>query len=48
MLTRLRDEGRLGFKSGEGFQTWTPEQAKASNEELTRGLIAVIRALGRL
>lgn len=48
MLTRLKDEGKLGFKSGEGFQTWSQEQVKRSNEELTRGLIAVCRALGRL
>lgn len=47
MMTELMESGKLGFKSGEGFQTWTPEEVKASNENLTKGLIAVIRALDR-
>jgi len=29
LLRRLVDEGRLGMKSGEGFQRWTPEQQAA-------------------
>ena len=48
MLTELMESGKLGFKSGEGFQKWSKEDVKKSNEELTRGLIAVSRALGRL
>ena len=42
------EHGKLGFKSGEGFQPWSEERIKESNENLTRGLITVTRALGRL
>lgn len=48
LLASLMEQGKLGFKSGEGFQTWSAEEIAASNENLNRGLIAVIRALGRL
>ncbi len=48
LLVRLMEDGKLGFKSGEGFQTWSKEQIEQSNAELTRGLISVIRSLGRL
>lgn len=48
LLTELMEAGKLGFKSGEGFQKWTQEEAKQSNENLTRGLIAVMKALDRL
>lgn len=48
MMVDLMDQGKLGFKTGEGFQTWTPEEIKESNANLTRGLIQVARALGRL
>ena len=48
LMVQLMDEGKLGFKTGEGFQLWSPGQVKASNEPLTRGLIQVSRALGRL
>lgn len=39
-LDRLIDEGRLGFKSGEGFRKWTPEQQRALRERLTNHLKA--------
>lgn len=42
LLTRLRDEGRLGFKSGEGFYKWTPEQIKKCNEDLNEYLIKML------
>ncbi len=48
MLTDLMESGKLGFKSGEGFQKWSEEDIKATNENLTKSLIAVIRSLGRL
>lgn len=48
MLTDLMDIGKLGFKSGEGFQTWSEEEIRENNKNLTKGLIAVIRSLGRL
>jgi 3-hydroxybutyryl-CoA dehydrogenase len=34
--------GHLGFKSGKGFQNWTPEQTEQSNKSLREYLIKVI------
>lgn len=42
LLKKLRDEGKLGFKSGEGFQTWTKEQTARSNAELNEYLIRML------
>ena len=42
LLTKLRNEGKLGFKTGEGFQTWTAEQIKASNEGLNEYLVKML------
>ena len=39
-LDRLIAEGRLGFKSGEGFRKWTPEQQAALRERVTKHLKA--------
>ncbi len=39
LLTENINKGNLGFKSGEGFQKWTPEQIKQSRERLTAYLI---------
>lgn len=36
------DAGELGFKSGKGFQEWTPEQIVNSRKQLTEYLIKVI------
>jgi len=48
MLKEMVAQGELGFKSGKGLRTWTGEEIQASRENLTNGLIAVMRALGRL
>jgi 3-hydroxybutyryl-CoA dehydrogenase len=34
LLTRLKNEGKLGFKSGEGFRKWTEAEKKQSVEGL--------------
>jgi 3-hydroxybutyryl-CoA dehydrogenase len=36
--------GKLGMKTGEGFRTWTPEQANEVRERLRRYLAAQARA----
>jgi 3-hydroxybutyryl-CoA dehydrogenase len=39
-LDRLVETGRLGFKSGEGFRNWSPEQQAALRERVTNHLRA--------
>jgi len=39
-LDRLIEQGHLGFKSGEGFRKWTPEQQAALRERVTKHLKA--------
>ncbi|MBO7739382.1 MAG: 3-hydroxyacyl-CoA dehydrogenase family protein [Oscillospiraceae bacterium] len=43
MLAKLREEGKLGFKSGEGFQSWTPEQIAESNAALNEYLVRMLK-----
>lgn len=42
LLTKMKDEGKMGFKSGEGFYKWTPEQIKKCNEDLNAYLIKML------
>lgn len=42
LLKKLRDEGKIGFKTGEGFQSWTPEQAARSIAALNEYLIKML------
>lgn len=42
LLKQLKDTGKLGFKSGEGFQTWTQEEIEKSKRELNEYLIKMI------
>jgi len=42
ILKEKVEAGDLGFKTGKGFQEWTPEQAKKSNDGLRDYLIKVL------
>ena len=42
LLKQLRDEGKLGFKTGEGFQTWTDEEKAKSAADLNEYLIKML------
>ncbi len=42
LLKQMLDEGKLGFKSGEGFYSWTPEEISACNEGLNSYLIRML------
>jgi len=43
LLAEKVRHGELGFKTGKGYQDWTPEQIRASRERLQEYLIAVIK-----
>lgn len=42
LLKELNETGKLGFKSGEGFQKWTPEDIEKSKKGLNEYLIKMI------
>lgn len=42
LLSQLVSEGKLGYKTGEGFQTWTAEETRASSAALNRYLIRML------
>ena len=42
LLAELKDAGKIGFKTGEGFQAWTPEQAAKSNADLNEYLVRML------
>lgn len=44
--TSLKDEGRLGIKTGGGFFDYTPERVKELQQQRAAALVAVRKALG--
>ena len=47
LLEQMVAEGKLGMKSGQGFRTWAPEQAKALREKVVSHLLALDKILER-
>jgi 3-hydroxybutyryl-CoA dehydrogenase len=45
-LDQMVADGRLGFKSGEGFYSWTPERQAALRNRVANHLKASCRAFG--
>ncbi len=44
ILTDKLNEGKLGFKSGEGLQEWPKDKVAETQKNLTEGLIKVAKA----
>ena len=42
LLAKMREEGKQGFKSGEGFMKWTPEEVERQNADLNEYLIRML------
>jgi 3-hydroxybutyryl-CoA dehydrogenase len=42
LLAKLKDEGKLGFKSGEGFQKWSKDEQEKLYSDLNKYLIKMI------
>lgn len=42
LLTKMKEEGKLGFKSGEGFYSWTQDEIKKCNQDLNKYLIEML------
>ena len=42
LLTQMKEEGKMGFKTGEGFMKWTPEEVEKQNADLNEYLIRML------
>jgi 3-hydroxybutyryl-CoA dehydrogenase len=42
LLRSLRESGDLGFKTGKGFRSWTPEEIQKSRDDLNTYLIKAL------
>jgi 3-hydroxybutyryl-CoA dehydrogenase len=43
LLKKMIEEGKLGFKSGEGYQKWSPDEAQKSRDQLVEYLLKVTK-----
>ncbi len=48
LLTERLNEGKLGFKTGEGIMKWSREDIEMSQKNMVEGLIRIEKALGRI
>ncbi|MCR4709903.1 MAG: 3-hydroxyacyl-CoA dehydrogenase family protein [Clostridiales bacterium] len=48
LLTERLEQGKLGFKTGEGIMKWSKEDIERSQKNLIEGLIRIEKALGRI
>ena len=42
LLTKMKEEGKMGFKSGEGFYKWDDEKIAKCNADLNSYLIKML------
>lgn len=42
LLTKMKEEGKMGFKSGEGFFHWDKESVQKENDDLNKYLIKML------
>lgn len=48
ILVQKLEEGKLGFKTGEGILKWSPEDIEESQNRLNDGMINILKALNKI
>jgi 3-hydroxybutyryl-CoA dehydrogenase len=42
LMTKLKESGKLGFKTGEGFMKWTPDEQAKAHKDLSEYLLDML------